>query len=178
MLISFAFVAVRDGCRRVFPNSLGRWHDERVSAVLVSDCFGNSKPRNPRNQPKQPRNSSVRRDCSTHNEPGRTFFLGTAAREALRSIPSGCPEENLARCASCFRGALDHSVLFRLVPRIPRLLLQFYGATIVTGLATPVALIAVTATSSGSVDPKASVIDCPANACRTTDDHFPSRLRI
>jgi hypothetical protein len=42
MLISFAFVAVRDGCRRVFPNSLGRWHDERVSAVFVSDCFENS----------------------------------------------------------------------------------------------------------------------------------------
>jgi len=53
MLISFAFVAVRDGCRRVFPNSLGRWHDERVSAVLVSDCFGNSTPRNGRNQRKQ-----------------------------------------------------------------------------------------------------------------------------
>jgi len=120
----------------------------------------------------------MRRESSMRNEP--RFFWGQSLGRRRGAFRATVPQKGspglVVRRTIAAHGAIPW--LFPLIPRIPRLLLQFYGATIVTGLATPVALIAVTATSSGSVEPKASVIDCPANACRTTDDHFPSRLRI
>jgi hypothetical protein len=85
---------------------------------------------------------------SDHHEPGASSR--TPLGQTKRNIPSGIPTDSF--CSS-------------------------YGATIVGMLATPVAPIAVTATSSESLVPNDSVVACPDPAGRSVDDHLPSRPR-